>query len=202
MSSKAATETEPLLGRTRSLDSHLSTTSIPKGWTKWLSYTTIAPKYRWVPLLGCAIIFINEAEYFIKQVATLRAIEAMYCYKFYLERDSPLADLGKHIPERLCKDDSIQKQLAKTAGLIMFVRMLCALIGAIPLGYVADRYGRKAVLILHKVNVVITCLTFVALCEVIDFEALHGLLIIRRPWISESPNLVAISEWYPGTRWW
>ncbi|KAF2104754.1 MFS general substrate transporter [Rhizodiscina lignyota] len=158
-------EQEPLLARKNSTDSLLSLESKAdsiKGY-RWLGFTTISPKYRWVPLLGCTIIFINEAEYFVKQVATMRAIEAMYCYEFYAARHSPLADLGKHIPETLCKDDSIQKQLAKSAGLIMFVRMLSAMIGAIPLGWVADRWGRKPVLILHKVNVCITCIVWVVL---------------------------------------
>ena len=159
-------ETQPLLRqRSRSL-SHArhSDDEEPEktGW-KLPTFTTISPRYKWVPFLGCLIIFINEAEYFIKQVATMRAIESMYCYEFYLARGSPLVDLGKHIPERLCKDDSIQKQLAKTAGLIMFFRMLSAMIGAIPLGWLADRSGRKLVLILHKVNVTITCTVWLLL---------------------------------------
>ena len=153
-------ETQPLLrqrsrapSRTRSSESKEQRQSA----LKWPPFTTILPQYKWVPLLGCTLIFINESEYFIKQVATMRAIESMYCYEHYLAAGSELTDLGKHIPERLCKDHSIQKQLAKSAGLIMFFRMLSSMIGAIPLGWLADRSGRKVVLILHKVNVTITC---------------------------------------------
>lgn len=109
------------------------------------------------------MIFLNEGEYFIKQVATLRAIESMYCYEHYLSLESPLASLGKHIPERLCKDTGIQKDLARTAGLIMFFRMLSAMLGAIPMGWLADRYGRKIVLVLHKVNVTFACAAWLAL---------------------------------------
>jgi MFS family permease len=104
----------------------------------------------------------------------MRAIEAMYCYEYYLEQGSPLVELGKHIPEKLCKDDTIQKQLAKTAGLIMFVRMLTSMVGAIPLGWVADRFGRKAVLILHKVNVCFTCAAWALICRLI-FIALSNI---------------------------
>ncbi|KAF2814735.1 uncharacterized protein BDZ99DRAFT_494653 [Mytilinidion resinicola] len=130
-----------------------------KGWlfARLPSFTTIHSRYRFVPLLGCTLIFTNEAEYFIKQVASMRALEAMHCYNYYLELNSPLVELGKHIPERLCKIDTVQKQLARSAGLIMFVRMLSAMLGAIPLGWVADRAGRKVVLVLHKVNVTIAC---------------------------------------------
>jgi MFS family permease len=160
-------EREPLLRRTSSTDDTQSLKSVKKSprHSIWPSFTTISPKYRWVPFLGCALIFINEAEYFVKQVATMRAIEAMYCYQYYLARGSDLVGLGKHIPERLCKDDSIQKRLAETAGLIMFVRMLSAMIGALPLGSVADRYGRKTVIILHKVNVTISCTMWLVLCK-------------------------------------
>lgn len=159
-------ETDPLLSRS---SSQVSENAVEKkrAWAIKLlpTFTTISPKYRWVPFLGCALIFINEAEYFVKQVATMRAIESMYCYNYYLARGSDLVELGKHIPERLCKDDSIQKDLARTAGLIMFVRMLSAMIGALPLGYVADRVGRKFVIVMHKVNVVVSCSAWLAFCK-------------------------------------
>ena len=163
----AEREREPLLGRRKSIDSVQSSPSTAESSTgkRWFSFHTIARKYRWIPFLGCALIFINEAEYYVKQIAIMRAIEAMYCYEYYLARDSPLVDMGKHIPEKLCKDDSIQKDLAKTAGLIMFVRMSCAMIGALPMGYLADRYGRKVVLVLHKINVTTTCTGWVIICE-------------------------------------
>jgi MFS family permease len=159
-------ERQPLLrqrGRSRSQAHNIKDDASPNKVFSWPTFTTISPKYRWVPLLGCILIFTNESEYFIKQVATMRAIESMYCYEYYLARNSPLAELGKHIPERLCKDDSIQKNLAKSAGLIMFFRMLSAMIGAIPLGWLADRYGRKVVLILHKVNVTCACTAWLLL---------------------------------------
>jgi MFS family permease len=160
-------ETQPLLrqgSRCKSRPHQRSTSPSPsKNYLSWPTFTTISPRYRYVPLLGCLIIFLNEAEYFIKQVATLRAIESMYCYEHYLALDSPLASLGKNIPERLCKATSIQKDLARTAGLIMFFRMLSAMVGAIPLGWLADRRGRKVVLILHKLNVTCSCAVWLAL---------------------------------------
>jgi MFS family permease len=95
----------------------------------------------------------------------MRAIEAMYCIEFYATRDPDIAALGKHIPEKLCKDNLIQKQLAKTAGLIMFFRMFAAVLGAVPLGQLADRRGRKIVIVLHKLNVVASSLMLLAICE-------------------------------------
>jgi hypothetical protein len=168
----------------------------------WPSFTTISPKYRWIPLLGCSIIFINEAEYYIKQVATMRAIEAMYCYEFYIAQNSPLAELGKHIPERLCKEKSIQKDLAGTAGLIMFVRMLSSILGAIPLGWVADKYGRKVVLILHKVNVTITCTSWLVLCKFSNYQLAQSELKSIRSWFSQSTHLDTLPQRAPRVDWW
>lgn len=159
-------ERDPLLARRGSAASD-DEIEKKRAWTTKLfpTFTTISPKYRWVPLLGCTLIFINEAEYFVKQVATMRAIESMYCYSYYLSRGSDLVSMGKHIPEHLCKNDSIQKDLARTAGLIMFVRMLSAMIGAVPLGYVADRWGRKVVVVMHKINVVFSCGMWLGFCK-------------------------------------
>jgi hypothetical protein len=56
-------------------------------WQCWPTFTTTAGRYPYVPLLGCLIVFINEAEWFFKQVASMRAIEAMYCIEFYATRD-------------------------------------------------------------------------------------------------------------------
>jgi hypothetical protein len=116
-------ERQPLLS-TRATEAAIKSDFSRKArWQLWPTFTTTAVRYRYVPLLGCLMVFINEAEWFFKQVASLRAIEAMYCIEFYATRDPDIAALGKHIPEKLCKDHLIQKQLAKTAGLIMFFCM-------------------------------------------------------------------------------
>lgn len=59
----------------------------------------------------------------------------------------------------------------------MFVRMLSAMIGAVPLGYVADRWGRKVVVVMHKVNVVVSCSAWLAFCEFTSFFIMAKMLI-------------------------
>lgn len=196
-------EHDPLLGRNSLTPPHHQTEKT----TRWKislfpTFTTISPKYRWVPLIGCTLIFINEAEYFIKQVATMRAIESMYCYNFYLAQGSDLVKLGKHIPEHLCKNVGIQKDLAKTAGLYMFVRMLSAMVGAVPLGFVADRWGRKVVIVMHKVNVVFSCAAWLGICGYI-LLSLHCIWLIgNRFCVPQSPDMDIISFWFSWTLWW
>jgi MFS family permease len=128
-------------------------------------YQVTEPQFRFIPLLGCSIILLNDAEFFFKQVATFRAIEAMYCIEYYQSNDPSIAALGRAIPERLCKADSIEKQVATTYGLIMFFRLLPCIFTAVPLGYLADKAGRRPVLILHKIGTIVFVSMEIIVCK-------------------------------------
>lgn len=132
-----------------------------------LTYIKVtAPKYKWVPLLGCVIILLNDAEFFFKQTAMFRAIEALYCIEYYdAHGDHATAALGREIPEAMCKKDSIEQQVAKTYGWIMFCRMLPCVFTAVLLGILADRVGRKVVLCLHKIGTIVFVGTEILVCE-------------------------------------
>ena len=123
-----------------------------------------APQYRLVPLLGCLIILLNDAEFFFKQTAMFRAIESIYCIEFYSVHNASISALGRDIPERLCKADEIEKQVSSTYGWIMFCRMLPCLFTAIPLGYLADKAGRRPVLILHKLGTIVFVSVEIVVC--------------------------------------
>lgn len=180
-SDSAASETDALLTRSASCTS--SHTSTPpkaadngiaqKGkhtrWPSWLNiptFETIHPRFRFIPLVGCLIILTNEAEFFFKQAATMRAVESLYCIEYYNIHDPELAHrLGRNIPERLCKADSIEKLVAQTWAWIMLARMLSAMVSALPLGRLADTWGRRPVLILHKLAVVVSAVWQLCVCE-------------------------------------
>jgi hypothetical protein len=118
-----------------------------------------------VPLVGCLVVLANEAEYAIKQISLLRAMESLCCLEYYREHDAALAALGRHIPERLCKHGEIQKALARTTAWTLALRMLCAVVGSVPLGWAADRWGRKPVLVAHKLNVAWSALMQLGICK-------------------------------------
>ena len=102
----------------------------------------------------------------------------MYCIEYWQDWNPSVAALGKGIPERFCKDDIVQKNLARTAGLSMFFRMIPSMIGALPIGFLADRYGRKPMLVMHKLNVCFSCASQVIICRHrILFFALKNLQI-------------------------
>lgn len=171
-------ETSPLLGSgPNPSDVEASKTSDPKSlsssftaWTKALfsrlNFDTIAPRYRFVPLLGCLIILTNEGEFFFKQAATLRAVESLYCIEYYNVHDPALVTRwGKHIPERLCKAGNIETNVAKTWAWVMLARMLSALIATIPLGRLADKKSRRLVMVLHKLSAVVSSLWQLIVCK-------------------------------------
>ena len=122
------------------------------------------PRFRFLPLIGCLTILVNEGEYFFKQMGYFRAIEALYCIEYYHIHDPAVAHLGKAIPENMCKLDSIQKKVATANGIVMLVRMTSAFIGTIIVGYLADKYGRRLALILHKVGTIIYTLVVASVC--------------------------------------
>lgn len=171
------TERDPLLGQCEDRVSHAKRNSIiDTGETeqhrKWLSwprlpvFTTIDRRYRFIPLVGCLIILTNEAEFFFKQAATMRAVESLYCIEYYNKHDPDLARrLGRQIPEQLCKADWIEKQVAQTWSWVMLARMFSAMVSAIPLGRLADTKGRWLVLFLHKMFIVVTSVWQLLVCE-------------------------------------
>ena len=118
--------------------------------------------------MGCVIVLLNEAEYFVRQLATFRSIEAMWCIEYYKGVDTAIAALGKHIPERLCKLDSIEKRVAETTATMMLIRKVFAFVGAVPLGRLADRIGRKFVIVMHLVNVLCNNAVILATCAFLD----------------------------------
>lgn len=212
-------ETDPLLDRTQSNESHTSdkstndkhdTTSPPGGCLAWLrlpTFTTINPRYRYLPLVGCLIILFNEAEFFFKQAATMRAVESLFCIEYWNDHDPPLpARLGKKIPERLCKADVIEKQVAQAWAWVMLARMICAIIGAIPLGRLADTKGRWPVLVMHKVSVVVTALWQLVVCKssaASTYEDAKALMqaIPRRSRLSQTSNMEHLL-WRPRSPLW
>ena len=131
----AVNERQPLLQQQQSPKLYETHRQLPPSrrkriWQKLIPrFDVVSPRYRFVPLLGCLIIIFNESESMFKQVAMIRAYEAMHCIEYYQKHDPSLAELGKHIPERFCKTDEIQKHVAATAAIQLFIRLFCSMIG-------------------------------------------------------------------------
>lgn len=119
-----------------------------------------------VPILGILIVFFNESEFYLKSAGLVRAIEAIACLEYYQNHHSPLAELGKSIPEFNCKNSAIQERVAKLYGASFAFRMVCAAIGTFFIITFFSTGRRRPVLIVHKVNLIVTqALVFIACKE-------------------------------------
>jgi hypothetical protein len=62
-----------------------------------------------------------------------RVIELRYCQEYYQTHDPSVIDSHGNIPEKLCKLDSIQQQLAWMQGALDILHALCGKCGGLPL---------------------------------------------------------------------
>ncbi|KAI9894577.1 MAG: hypothetical protein M1814_001931 [Vezdaea aestivalis] len=121
--------------------------------TNPLDVGVIHPRYKKVPYLAALIIFFNEFDFFLKHVPMRRIVEDLHCIEYYEAHDrNIILKYGHKIPERLCKGTTIQVQTSRTLGIIGVVLMACAFTGALPLGRLADRWGRKWPLFMNKLT--------------------------------------------------
>lgn len=174
-----------------------ATETLPEDDEKASRWRSIFPKievtdsrFRFLPLIGCLTVLLNEGEYYFKQIGYFRAIEALYCIEYFQSHDPAVAHLGKGIPENMCKLDSIQKKVATANGIVMLVRMTSSFIGTMIVGYLADKYGRRLALILHKVGTIIYTLVVCSTCtkHYLPYSESHP-ANIRRSWLSICPDM-------------
>lgn len=78
----------------------------------------------------------------------LRLLEAVICKGYYAEHDPSLIDPGGRVDERHCKVDGVQDSLADLLGWVYFSNSVPAILLPIPFGYLADKYGRKWILVM------------------------------------------------------
>jgi len=75
-----------------------------------------------------------------------RVIERRLCDEHYAKHDPSVMGLDGSIPEKLCKIDEVQRQLAMLQGIMETTFVVCDFIVTIPFSFIAERYGVKVVL--------------------------------------------------------
>ncbi|KAI1630831.1 major facilitator superfamily domain-containing protein [Biscogniauxia mediterranea] len=94
------------------------------------------------------LLLVNLATGSLFQLPLTRLVEQSLCREYYGTRD-PSIDPSKGISEELCKVDEVQKGLAWIIGVMETCWILGDFIMTIPLGFLAEKYGRKAILWLN-----------------------------------------------------
>ncbi|KAF2192726.1 hypothetical protein K469DRAFT_731187 [Zopfia rhizophila CBS 207.26] len=75
-----------------------------------------------------------------------RLVEMRLCREHYQRHDSFVIQFDGSIPEKLCKIDEVQKQLAWLQGIMETTYVVCDFIVAIPFSFVAEKFGIQTVL--------------------------------------------------------
>ncbi|KAI7526390.1 MFS general substrate transporter, partial [Hortaea werneckii] len=139
-----ATETTPLLSTENGTIEDIESTHRPRRW-QTLTY------------LLMLVIFLVGAADSIVESPTTRIFESVICYRYFESEDPSKIQLGRAaagpgaiggVEERYCKADSVQQQLASLAGYQNLFEGFPSLLLAVPFGWLADKYGRKPVLML------------------------------------------------------
>lgn len=75
-----------------------------------------------------------------------RVIELRICEEHYQRHDSSSIQSDGIIPEKLCKIDEVQRQLAWLQGIMETTLVVCDFIVTIPFSFVAEKWGVRVVL--------------------------------------------------------
>ncbi|GAB1729380.1 hypothetical protein NU195Hw_g5525t1 [Hortaea werneckii] len=141
---QSATETTPLLSTENGTIEDIQSTHLPRKW-QTLTY------------LLMLVIFLVGASDSIVESPTTRIFESVICYRYFESEDPSKIQLGRAVvgpgaiggvEERHCKADFVQQQLASLAGYQTLFEGFPSLLLAVPFGWLADKYGRKPVLML------------------------------------------------------
>lgn len=117
-----------------------------------------APQHRyyvWVISISLCAVFLVQIGEVMLQSPLVRALEDILCRKYY-ESMQPLGTrISLPIPEQDCKMPAVQGQLAMLRGWDSAFSCIPTLLLALPYGYIADTYGRKIVLVLGLLGLIL-----------------------------------------------
>ena len=159
----------------------LSTTAAPS--TPQIATTSPINRRRAYVIVFVLLNTVNIAD-LLMQLAQVRIYEAVYCQKWYLQHDPSI--IGPNgVAEAACKLPKIQSQVATLAGWKETFDALPGLFLALPIGILADKYGRKT---LFQVNMAAVLLRYAW----ITLICLYGTNVpLRLVWLGSVFNIVS-----------
>jgi hypothetical protein len=97
----------------------------------------------WPLLLLLTITHMGHALY---SLPLNRVIERRLCDEHYAKYGQSVTGLDGSIPEKMCKIDEVQRQLAMLQGIMETTLVVCDFVVAIPFSFIAERFGINVVL--------------------------------------------------------
>ncbi|KAG6360864.1 hypothetical protein INS49_011931 [Diaporthe citri] len=107
------------------------------------------PRSAIAALLGLLLLVNLSASLY--QLPLNRVVEKRLCQEYYSQHDPSVIGPDGNIDEKLCKADPIQAGLGRIQGFMDTTWIVGDFVMTIPLGFVAERYGRRALLWLNLV---------------------------------------------------
>jgi len=141
-----ATETTPLL---RTSSPHIDDAVLASQALGDQKETKTRCQWPWfyVVALVIATAVISDIGEDLYGAPRLRLFESVICKSYYAEHNPSLIGPGGSVDERYCKIDGVQDSLAELLGWVYFSNSVPAILLPIPYGYLADRIGRKWILV-------------------------------------------------------
>lgn len=111
-----------------------------------------------------ALIYLSEFAINLVDIPKVRLIEHAVCQRYY--RSHPLAEGGAEysVPERQCKLEPIQAEVALITGWRMSLDAIPSILTVTFYGTLADRIGRKPVLLLVCLGKLLALVWSVLVC--------------------------------------
>ncbi|OQO13020.1 hypothetical protein B0A48_02484 [Cryoendolithus antarcticus] len=116
-----------------------------------------------IVLLLVAILILATSGDQISEAPLTRIYESIICYRYYETADPSKIRMGRDtvgpgaiggVDELYCKVNGVQSQLSTIRGTQQFLDGIPSLVLAFPLGWAADRFGRKPMLLIGIISFV------------------------------------------------
>ncbi|OTA65987.1 major facilitator superfamily transporter [Hypoxylon sp. EC38] len=109
------------------------------------------PRQKLAILALLGLILLTSLAESLYRLPLNRVIERRLCREYYRTHDPSVIPSDGTIDEKYCKLDTIQKSLAWYVGIMETLWIAGDFVMTIPLGFVAEKYGRRTVLWLNLV---------------------------------------------------
>ncbi|KAH0369008.1 MFS general substrate transporter, partial [Aureobasidium melanogenum] len=160
-------------------------------------------------VMGVLILIIQCADQFAEAPLT-RIFESIYCYQYWEREDPtkiliPRSAIGPGalggVEEQWCKVAEVQGKVAMLKGTQQFLECIPSLILSIPIGILADRWGRRPILVIGLCGFPLRIGWQLFVCwfwqnfnlRVSWFSALHALILGGSPVVS-AVAMVVVSD--------
>lgn len=110
-------------------------------------------------------IFLNDLGSGLRVAPEVEMLEVLVCRKYFQTHDRKVFAQNGKVAEHFCEVDAVQSQLVNLRGWLSLTRGIAQLLVVLPFGALADRKGRRLVIALSLISLVLAEAWVVVVCE-------------------------------------